>query len=168
MFHVKHNLDDYLRPFRGSSHETELATALTAAWTAGSIIADRWNTPVALHMKGAVDIVSEVDLAAEHAVIDTITSRHSEDQIIAEESGAHGRIGAREWHIDPLDGTTNFTHGFPQFCTSIALAIESDPVLGVIYDPIRNWTFYGMKGFGSYRNGNRLCVSKRTTLADSF
>ena len=73
-----------------------------------------------------------------------------------------------EWHIDPLDGTTNLSCFSPLLCTSIALAIESEPGLGVIYDPIRNWTFYGMKGFGSYRNGNRLCVSKRTTLADSL
>ena len=165
---MKPSIDEYLVPFSNHPYREELVVALNASLRAGSIIEKRWDTPMSIEMKGEIDVVSEVDIAAEKAVLDTLTNAYPNDRIIAEESGGQGESGGREWHIDPLDGTTNFTHGFPQFCTSIVLAHNHRPVVGVVHDPIRNWTFYGAEGGGAYRNTHRLKVSQRTTLGASL
>lgn len=120
--------------------------------------------------KGHNDFVTEVDQAAERAVIDTLLQAYPNHAILAEETGRER--GAKEseflWIIDPLDGTTNFIHGLPQYAVSIALAHRGKIEQAVVYDPARNDLFYATKGRGAFLNDKRLRVSKRIRLADSL
>lgn len=111
------------------------------------------------------DFVSEVDRAAEQAIIEVILDAYPKHGILAEESGASG-LGAAEyeWIIDPLDGTTNFIHGHPQYCISIALAHKGQIQQGVVYDPNRNDLFTASRGVGSFLNDRRIRVSKRINM----
>ena len=149
-----------------------LNIAIKAARAAGSIInraaLDVENIKVGA--KGANDFVSEVDHAAEAAIIDIILEAYPGHGILAEESGRDR--GARDseflWIIDPLDGTTNFLHGFPVYAVSIALAHRGVVQQAVVYDPTRNDLFYASRGRGAFMNDKRLRVSKRTRLSDSL
>ena len=120
--------------------------------------------------KGPNDFVTEVDQAAERAIIETLLTAYPGHAILAEESGRE--MGARHsefvWIIDPLDGTTNFIHGFPQYAVSIALTFKGKVEQAVVYDPARNDLFYATKGRGAFLNDKRLRVSKRIRLADSL
>lgn len=146
----------------------ELAVARHAAEQAGLLIASRWDTPIDIQHKGATDLVTEIDLASERLIVDILTAAFPHDRIIGEENGCSGPPNAaRSWHIDPLDGTTNFSHGLPQFCVSIALCIE-EAVVGVVHDPIRRWTFYATMGGGAYRDGRRLSASTTATLSGAL
>ncbi|HLL11305.1 MAG TPA: inositol monophosphatase family protein [Rubrivivax sp.] len=120
--------------------------------------------------KGPNDYVSEVDRAAEEAIIATLLEAYPGHGILAEESGrAHGAKNSEYvWIIDPLDGTTNFLHGFPVYAVSIALAHRGQVQQAVVYDPTRNDLFFASKGRGAFLNDRRLRVSKRTRLADSL
>ena len=140
-----------------------LAVARQAAEEAGALIRSRWNTPVQIHQKGAVDLVTEVDLAAEAIILRLLREAFPGDQLIAEES-AERRPGERTWYIDPLDGTTNFSHGFPHFAVSIALVDGEGPAVGVVHQPLTGWTFHAVRGSGAWRDGQRLGVTDRTTL----
>jgi len=114
------------------------------------------------------DFVTEVDHAAEQAVIEVLHRAYPEHAILAEESGATaGSSGESEytWIIDPLDGTTNFIHGFPQYAVSIALRHKNVITQAVIYDPTKNELFTASRGRGAYLNERRIRVSKRTQLA---
>ena len=120
--------------------------------------------------KGVNDFVTEVDQAAEQIIIETILQAYPEHSILAEESGStHGAQDSEfTWIIDPLDGTTNFIHGFPYYATSIALLHRGVPQQAVVYDPTRNDLFYASRGRGAYLNDKRLRVSKRRRLKDSL
>ena len=149
-----------------------LNIAVKAARTAGALI-NRAALDVEVlkvGQKGANDFVTEVDQAAERAIIETLLQAYPDHSILAEESGREH--GAREseytWIIDPLDGTTNFIHGFPFYAVSIALAHRGVLQQAVVYDPSRNDLFYASKGRGAYLNDRRLRVSKRTRLADAL
>lgn len=146
-----------------------LNTAVKAARRAGNIIAraSRNLETLAVREKAANDYVSEVDAEAERAVIQTLHQAYPSHAILAEESGAAGRSEYR-WIIDPLDGTTNFLHGFPQYAVSIALEYRNQITQAVIYDPIRNDLFTASKGRGAYLNDTRLRVSKRAHLKGSL
>jgi len=149
-----------------------LNVAIKAARTAGSII-NRASLDVDLlkvNTKSPNDFVTEVDQAAEEAVIETLLTAYPGHGILAEESGrAHGaRDSEYVWIIDPLDGTTNFIHGFPVYAVSIALTHKGQVQQAVVYDPSRDDLFYASKGRGAFRNDRRLRVSKRTRLADSL
>src|SRR6185436_923586 len=111
----------------------------------------------------ANDFVTEVDREAERAIITTLHEAYPGHAILAEESGASGASEYR-WVIDPLDGTTNFLHGFPQYCVSIALEHRGVPTQAVIYDPARNDLFTASRGRGSFLNETRIRVSKRLQL----
>jgi len=149
-----------------------LNIAIKAARTAGSII-NRASLDVDLlkvNTKAPNDFVTEVDHAAEQAVIETLLTAYPGHGILAEESGrAHGaRDSEYVWIIDPLDGTTNFIHGFPVYAVSIALTHKGQVQQAVVYDPSRDDLFYASKGRGAFRNDRRLRVSNRTRLADSL
>src|SRR5262245_61621678 len=120
--------------------------------------------------KGPNDFVSEVDQAAERAIIEILLQAYPGHGILAEESGReHGaRHSEYVWIIDPLDGTTNFLHGFPVYAVSIALAHRGQVEQAVVYDPARNDLFYATKGRGAYLNDRRLRVSKRTRLSEAL
>jgi myo-inositol-1(or 4)-monophosphatase len=123
---------------------------------------------VRISQKQVNDFVTEVDHASEKAIIETLLTAYPEHGILAEESGSqHGAKDADcVWIIDPLDGTTNFIHGFPVYCVSIALAVRGKVEQAVIYDPSRNDLFTATKGRGAYLNERRIRVSKRTRLQE--
>jgi myo-inositol-1(or 4)-monophosphatase len=149
-----------------------LNVAVKAARAAGAIInrAALDVESVRISQKQVNDFVTEVDHAAEAAIIETLLTAYPDHGILAEESGsAHGAKNAENvWIIDPLDGTTNFIHGFPVYCVSIALAVRGKVEQAVIYDPSRNDLFTATNGRGAYLNERRLRVSKRTQLKESL
>ena len=108
--------------------------------------------------KGRFDFVSEVDRNAEAKIIEIIHRAYPDHAILGEESGAHGEH-ALQWVIDPLDGTTNYLHGLPHFCTSIAVLDRGEPVHAIIYDPVKEELFTASKGSGAQLNRRRIRVS---------
>jgi len=118
--------------------------------------------------KGPKDFVSEVDRQAESAIVETLLDGYPDHAILAEEGTAKGANAEAEnvWIIDPLDGTTNFLHGFPQYCVSIALAHRGQVTQGVIYDPVRNDLFTASRGRGAFLNERRIRVSRRQHLRE--
>ncbi len=150
------------------SVEPELVAALgvarVAAERAGEIMLRRWDTGVDVGFKGDVDLVTEVDLECERAILELLRSAFPGDAVVAEEGGRSGELGRRLWHVDPLDGTTNYSHGFPQFCCSIALEDERGLAAGVVHAPVYGWTFSAVRGGGAFRNGRPLRVSGATDL----
>ena len=149
-----------------------LNVAIKAARAAGAIInrASFDIESLRVNTKAPNDFVTEVDQAAERAVIDTLLHAYPGHAILAEESGrAHGAKDSDYlWIIDPLDGTTNFIHGLPVYAVSIGLAWRGQLQQAVVYDPSRNDLFYASKGRGAFLNDKRLRVSKRTRLAESL
>ncbi|WP_374676259.1 inositol monophosphatase family protein [Ideonella sp.] len=149
-----------------------LNIAVKAARTAGAII-NRASLDVDLlkvTAKSTNDFVTEVDQAAEAAIIETLLTAYPGHGILAEESGrTHGaKHSDFLWIIDPLDGTTNFIHGFPVYCVSIALAFRGKVEQAVVYDPTRNDLFIASRGRGAYLNDKRLRVSRRTRLGEAL
>lgn len=142
----------------------DLALARLAGQRAAAFIAHKWRTGVDVAFKGAIDPVTEADLGAERIITELIRARFPEDRVVAEESGAHGGDGPRTWLVDPLDGTTNFSHGLPHFCVSIACADAHGLRVGVIVEPIRRWTFEAARGGGAWLEGRRLGVSATARL----
>ena len=147
-----------------------LTTAVKAARRAGNIInrGARDLDLLTVTAKGPKDFVSEVDRAAEAAIVETVLAVYPDHAILAEEGTAGGQNSTAEhvWIIDPLDGTTNFLHGFPQYCVSIAMAHRGVVTQGVIYDPVRNDLFTASRGRGAYLNDRRIRVSRRQHLRD--
>jgi myo-inositol-1(or 4)-monophosphatase len=146
-----------------------LNTAVKAARRAGAVInrAARNLDLLTVTRKSQADYVSEVDRMAERAIIDALHVAYPSHAILAEESGAQG-ASDYQWIIDPLDGTTNFLHGMPQYAVSIALAHKGAVTQAVVYDPNRNDLFTASKGRGAYLNDHRLRVSKRIRLEDAL
>jgi len=146
-----------------------LNTAVKAARRAGNIInrAAQNLDVIAVTQKAANDFVSDVDRDAERAIIKVLLDAYPGHSILAEESGASGR-SEFQWIIDPLDGTTNFLHGFPQYAVSIALSHKGTLTQAVVYDPVRNDLFTASRGRGAYLNDHRIRVSRRTRLAQSL
>lgn len=149
-----------------------LNIAIKAARAAGSLInrAALDLEVLKVGQKGPNDYVSEVDQAAENAIIDVLLEAYPGHAILAEESGRERGAKHSEyvWIIDPLDGTTNFIHGFPVYAVSIALAFKGKVEQAVVYDPTRNDMFYASRGRGAFLNDRRLRVSKRTRISDSL
>ena len=147
-----------------------LNVAIKAARAAGAIInrAALDVESVRISQKQINDFVTEVDHASEKIIIETLLTAYPGHGILAEESGKE--YGARDsefvWIIDPLDGTTNFIHGFPVYCVSIALTVKGKVEQAVVYDPTRNDLFTATKGRGAFLNERRIRVSKRTQLKD--
>jgi myo-inositol-1(or 4)-monophosphatase len=145
-----------------------LAVATEAVLRAGRIQRQRYGSGVPVEYKGEIDLVTEVDRACELAIVEMLRSRYPGHDIVTEETDL-ARTGARHvWFIDPLDGTTNFAHSYPMFCTSVALAIDGEIVVGAVYDPVREELFTGEKGAGSHLNGRRLSVSTASELIHSL
>jgi myo-inositol-1(or 4)-monophosphatase len=146
-----------------------LNIAVKAARRAGNLIhrsADKLDQ-LTITKKSHADFVSEVDRAAEKTIIETLLDAFPAHAILAEESG---RQGASEyvWIIDPLDGTTNFIHGVPQYAVSIALQHNGVITQGVVYDPTKNELFTATRGRGAFLNDKRIRVTKRTQLPESL
>ena len=149
-----------------------LNVAVKAARAAGAIInrAALDVEAVRISQKQVNDFVTEVDHASEAAIIETLLTAFPDHGILAEESGRTrgNQRSDHVWIIDPLDGTTNFIHGFPVYCISIALTVKGRVEQAVIYDPTRNDLFTATRGRGAYLNDRRIRVSKRTRLQESL
>jgi myo-inositol-1(or 4)-monophosphatase len=147
-----------------------LTTAVKAARRAANVInrGARDLDLLSVSVKGPRDFVSEVDRAAEAAIVDTLLKTYPDHAILAEEGTAKGANAGADyvWIIDPLDGTTNFLHGLPQYCVSIALAHRGVVTHGTILDPVRGDLFTASRGRGAFLNDRRIRVSKRQHLRD--
>jgi myo-inositol-1(or 4)-monophosphatase len=143
--------------------------AVRAARRAGEVMVRQMNQLESLQVieKSRNDFVTQVDQAAEAAIIEVIKDHHPDHAILAEESGATGDH-EYQWIIDPLDGTTNYLHGFPVFSVSIAVARRGEIEHGVVYDPLRQEIFTASRGQGAQLDGRRIRVSKRTSLKPSL
>jgi myo-inositol-1(or 4)-monophosphatase len=149
-----------------------LNTAIKAARKAGAIInrASLDLDLVRVSAKGRSDFVTEVDKAAEATIIDTLKQAYPGHAVLAEESGASAGADGAEylWIIDPLDGTTNFIHGFPQYAVSIALQHRGQLTQACVYDPTRNELFTATRGRGAFLDDRRIRVSRRSKLSESL
>jgi myo-inositol-1(or 4)-monophosphatase len=152
--------------------------ARSAVADAGALLQARWRGSKTVQYKGAVDLVTETDRDAEELIVSRLRRALPDHLIVAEEAsaGALLRVPAKDryvWYLDPLDGTTNFAHGYPQFCVSLALGHGTDMVFGIVYDPVREETFVAHRGGGATLNGEPIRVSavddlQRALLATGF
>lgn len=151
-------------------HHPMLNIAVKAARAAGQIInrASLDLDRVKVTQKQPNDFVTEVDKAAEAAIIGTLLGAYPDHSILAEESGATDNRSDYQWIIDPLDGTSNFIHGFQYYCVSIALLHKGVVTQAVVYDPTRNDLFTASRGAGAYLNDKRIRVGRRDRLADGL
>lgn len=146
--------------------------AISVARDAGGVLVDRLGRALQVSNKGAIDLVTEADLASEKLIIERIRSHYPRHAILAEESGASEIISditaEWKWIIDPLDGTTNYAHGYPCFCVSIGLEREGKLELGVVYDPMRNEMFAAERGQGATLNDRPMRVSDVAELSGAM
>jgi myo-inositol-1(or 4)-monophosphatase len=142
--------------------------AVKAARTAGRILMDHLDRGVKVGYKGKFNLITEVDHLSEEAIVRMIHGQYPRHQIIAEEGHGKGKDAPFRWFVDPLDGTTNYAHGFPCFCISIGLEIKGQVVLGVVYDPFHEEIFLAQKGQGAFLNDRPISVSKIEKLSDSL
>ncbi|XP_073125911.1 inositol monophosphatase 3-like [Henckelia pumila] len=149
-----------------------LSAAVDAAKKAGEIIRFGFHKTKHVEHKGEVDLVTETDKKCEEVIFDYLRSKYPDHKFIGEETTA--ACGVTEltdeptWIVDPLDGTTNFVHGFPFVCVSIGLTIGFIPTVGVIYNPIMDELFTAVRGEGAFLNGNPITVSSQTELVKSL
>lgn len=146
----------------------ELNTAIQAAEEAGRCLMNLFGNIRQVNKKGEIDLVTEADLLAEKTILETITGNFPDDSILAEETGTHENRSDRTWIIDPLDGTTNFAHGFPFFAVSIGLQVKDEMVLGIVYNPCMKEHFEAVKGEGATLNGKPVKVSEKKDLNSSL
>jgi myo-inositol-1(or 4)-monophosphatase len=145
-----------------------LAVAGEAARGAGRILRENINGTRKITYKGDINLVTEMDTRSERAVVETLHASFPEHGIIAEEETTIRNESGYTWIIDPLDGTTNYAHGYPCFSVSIALEHEGEVITGVVYDPMRDELFAAQKGQGAYLNGRKITVSAVDTLIKSL
>ena len=140
-------------------------TAIEAARAAGAILQERARLGFRIEHKNAVNLVTDADTQAEQAIIERIREAHPEHQILAEEQGIVVQNDSPyKWVIDPLDGTTNFAHGFPAYCVSIGVEYQGSCILGVVFDPTRQELFVGEMGSGAFLNDQPIRVSQTASL----
>lgn len=145
-----------------------LDAAVTAARIAGAFQRYRFTAPLDVDLKGDKDLVTEVDRESELLIVEHLRRCFPDHDIVAEEGHYPPSGSAFRWIIDPVDGTTNYAHGFPWFCSSIALEHQRELVVAVIYNPIYDELFSATKGGGAFLNGRRLAVSTRLPLKSSL
>ena len=144
-----------------------LSVAVDIAREAGALLLKHYER-VEIEYKGEFNLVTAADRAAEALIIERLHNRFPTHSIIAEEGGGSDNDPDYVWHVDPLDGTTNFAHTFPAFATSIGLAYRGQPIAGVVYDPLRDEMFSAEKGSGAYLNNQRLKVSTAPRMSEGL
>jgi myo-inositol-1(or 4)-monophosphatase len=149
-------------------YQTELEVAVEAAHLAGSYQRYRFTSVLEINMKGDKDLVTEVDKESERLIVSHLLRSFPTHNIVAEEGEYPQGDSPFRWIIDPVDGTTNFAHGFPWFCVSIGLECAGNLVAGVIYNPVYDELFTATFGGGAFLNGRRLHVSTRSPLQNSL
>ncbi|MBN2687467.1 MAG: inositol monophosphatase [Deltaproteobacteria bacterium] len=142
--------------------------ALSIAREAGDVLMEYFHKEHTIDYKGRIDIVTDVDHRSEEVLISRITDAYPDHDIVTEESAGKRRGSRARWILDPIDGTTNYAHGFPFFCVSVALALEGEIRVAVINAPQLREEFSGEKGNGAFLNGTKIAVSMTETLAKSF
>lgn len=142
--------------------------ARNLAREAGGLLLEKLGDRHQIQYKGTIDLVTEADKMSEDLIMTAISRRWPDHGILSEESAAKNEASPLRWIIDPLDGTTNYAHGFPFFCVSIALEQNGEIVLGVVYDPVRRELFEGERGEGAFCNGRKLSVSSVDDLSRSL
>jgi myo-inositol-1(or 4)-monophosphatase len=147
--------------------------AMDLARKSGALLKEKFNQKHEIHYKGEINLVTEADKMSEDLIITAISRNFPDHGILSEESPVINGAGKLRWIIDPLDGTTNYAHGYPVFCVSIALEKEGEVILGVVYDPMREEMFVAQRGEGAYLNDNKIAVSpikdiSRSLLATGF
>lgn len=145
-----------------------LDAAIEISREAGAILREGFNRPKKISYKGEVDLVTESDRRSERLVVARLREHFPDHGIVAEEGGGARAVAKYCWHVDPLDGTTNFAHGYPCFAVSIGLAEEGVPIAGVVFNPVSDELFAGARGEGAYRNDVRIRVSPVERLATSL
>jgi myo-inositol-1(or 4)-monophosphatase len=140
-----------------------LDTALEAARRAGKVLADRLGRQRTIQYKGGIDLVTDADHAAEQVMLELLQERYPDHAVLAEESGVSRGSGFR-WILDPLDGTTNYSHRVPHFCVSVAVDSDEGLLAGVIHDPIRGEIFAASRGGGATLNGEPIHVADTREL----
>ena len=145
-----------------------LETATEIARESGALIASYLRPGIGFELKGTFDLVTEADRASERLIVERLRKEFPTHAIVAEEGG--GQEGASEyrWYVDPLDGTTNFAHGFPAFCVTMALERSGELIAAVTFDPLRNELFTAERGSGAHLNQDRIRVSKAARIEDSL
>jgi myo-inositol-1(or 4)-monophosphatase len=145
-----------------------LEFAVELAFESGRIQKRRIAETHSIHHKGEINIVTDVDVECQERIMELIASRYPEDEIIAEEK--ENTFGSRKnrWIIDPIDGTTNYAHSYPFFCTSIAYEVKGEILCGVVYNPIFDELFFARKGEGAFLNGQPLAVSPTHRMKDAL
>jgi myo-inositol-1(or 4)-monophosphatase len=146
---------DYLTPMQELARE------------AGSLLLSFFGK-VAVEYKGDVDLVTQADRSSEKLIVERIRKQWPDHDLLGEEGSRRETGSDFHWYIDPLDGTTNFAHGFPVFCVSLALEYKGERIAGVVFDPCRNEMFSAEKAAGSEMNGRRIHVSRTARLAESL
>lgn len=149
-------------------YDKQVNIARLAAEEAGKCLIRRFGKTNQISKKGEIDLVTEADLQSEKRILDIIGGSFPDDSILAEETGKQENIKEHTWIIDPLDGTTNFAHGFPFFAVSIALQVKGEIVLGIVYNPCLKEHFEAVKGQGSSLNGKAIKVSENRELDSSL
>jgi myo-inositol-1(or 4)-monophosphatase len=146
-----------------------LAVATEAVLKAGALQKARYgDETVRIEHKGEIDLVTEVDHACEEVILETLRSQFPEHDIVTEETDLARKGSRYVWYTDPLDGTTNFAHGYPFFCSSVALTVDGQVVAGAVYEPLRADLFTAERGAGAFLNGRRLKASSRAQLLQSL
>jgi myo-inositol-1(or 4)-monophosphatase len=148
-----------------------LATAIEAVIRAGHVQLEHLGGDIHIRKKGAIDLVTEIDLRIERAFRDTIAARFPDHVVLGEEfeqAGQRESIPHYCWLFDPVDGTTNYAHGLPIFCSSLALEIDGEPAVAAVYDPNRRELFTAERGQGARLNGEPIHVSSAAALIDSL
>ncbi len=145
-----------------------LAQTTEIAQEAGRLLMPFFERRIGFEYKGDVDLVTEADRSSEKLIVSRLRNAWPEHDIVGEEGTRDTHGGGFRWYVDPLDGTTNFAHGYPVFCVSMGLEFEGELIAGVIYDPTRDELFAAEKGGGATLNGKPIHVSTTTTLAESI
>lgn len=145
-----------------------LEIARDIALEAGALLTKYFERRVGFELKGECDLITEADRASERLMVERLRSHFPSHAIVAEEGSAHEGASEYCWYVDPLDGTTNFAHGFPVFNVTLGLERAGELIAGVIYDPVRQEMFASERGAGAYLNNRRIHVSGVRTVNDSL
>ena len=145
-----------------------LETAVEIAREAGRLVANYHRRHIPFEIKGEFDLVTEADRASEKLIVERLRSHFPAHAIVAEEGGGVESASEYRWFVDPLDGTTNFAHGFPMFCISMGLERAGELIAGVVYDPVRDELFTAERGAGAFLTNHRIRASAVARVSESL
>jgi myo-inositol-1(or 4)-monophosphatase len=145
-----------------------LETAQDIAREAGALLNEYLARRIGFELKGEFDLVTEADRSSERLIVDRLKKHFPSHSVVAEEGSGEDRASEYRWDVDPLDGTTNFAHGFPMFNVTLALERAGELIAGVIFDPVHNEMFYAERGCGAFLNGSPIHVSKVSKIESSL